>query len=85
MIYSQPEIQKAYNILKDVVDRENKLHLMDMTIPSCDLEIIEYEVLPLLEDIIDYAPSDEELGGEPPVTMDEMHSAAYKQHQDMHS
>lgn len=85
MIYSQTEIQKAYNILKDVVDRENKLHLMDMTIPSCDLEIIEYEVLPLLEDIIDYAPSDEELGGEPPVTMDEMHSAAYKQHQDMHS
>lgn len=85
MIYSQTEIEKAYKILKDVVERENKLHLMDMTVPSWYLDTIENEVLPVLEDLIDYEPSDEELGGEPPVTMDEMHTAAHKQHQDMHS
>lgn len=85
MIYSMSEIQKAYDILKAVVDRENKLHLMDMTINTCDVDTIEYEVLPLLGDIIDYAPSDEEMSGEPPVTMGEMHSAAHKQHMEMHS
>ena len=85
MIYSMSEIQKAYDILKAVVERENKLHLMDMTINTCDVDTIEYEVLPLLEDIVDYAPSDDELGGEPPVTMGEMHTDAHKQHLEMHS
>ena len=85
MIYSMSEIQKAYDILKAVVDRENKLHLMDMTINTCDVEMIEYEVLPVLDDILGYEPSDEELGGEPPVTAKEMHTAAHKQHMEMHS
>lgn len=85
MIYSMSEIQKAYDILKAVVERENKLHLMDMTINTCDVEMIEFEVLPVLDDILGYEPSDEELGGEPPVTMSEMHSAAHKQHLEMHS
>lgn len=85
MIYSQQEIQKAYKILKDVVERENKLHIMDMTINSYDVDTIEYEVLPLLEDIFDYAPSDEELSGEPSITMNEMHTAAHKEHIKMHS
>lgn len=85
MIYSLSEIQKAYDILKAVVERENKLHLMDMTINTCDVERIEYEVLPVLDDIIGYEPSDEELGGEPPMTANEMHTAAHKQHMEMHS
>jgi len=85
MIYSMSEIEKAYNILKDVVKRENKLHLMDMTINSCDVDTIEYEVLPLLEDIIDYAPSDDELGGEPPATTNEIYRDSFQQHQKMHS
>jgi hypothetical protein len=85
MIYSQTEIEKAYKILQEVVKRENKLHLMDMTLNSCDVDTIEYEVLPLLESIIDYEPSDEEMSGEPPMSANEMHSAAWKQHQELHS
>ena len=85
MIYSMSEIQKAYDILKAVVERENKLHLMDMTINTCDVEMIEYEVLPVLDDILGYEPSDEELGGEPPMTANEMHTTAHKQHMEMHS
>ena len=85
MIHSMSEIQKAYDILKEVVERENKLHLMDMTINTCDVEMIEYEVLPVLDDILGYEPSDEELGGEPPMTANEMHTAAHKQHMEMHS
>jgi hypothetical protein len=85
MIYSQDEIKKAYKILQEVVKQENKLHLMDMTLNSCDVDTIEYEVLPLLESIIDYEPSDEEMSGEPPMSANEMHSAAWKQHQELHS
>ena len=85
MIYSQTEIEKAYKILQEVVKRENKLHLMDMTLNSCDVDIIEYEVLPLLESIIDYQPSDEEMSGESSMSAGESHSAAWKQHQEMHS
>lgn len=85
MIDSMSEIQKAYDILKAVVERENKLHLMDMTINTCDVETIEYEVLPVLDDILGYEPSDEELGGEPPMTANEMHTAAHNQHMEMHS
>jgi hypothetical protein len=85
MIHSMSEIQKAYDILKAVVERENKLHLMDMTINTCDVEMIEYEVLPVLDDILGYEPSDEELGGESPMTANEMHTAAHKQHMEMHS
>ena len=32
-----------------------------------------------------WQPSDEDLCGEPPMTMDEMHNQAWKQHQELHS
>jgi len=57
VIYSYGEIEKAYNILKDVVKRENKLHLMDMTIMNGHLEDIEYEILPMLEEIVHFDPT----------------------------
>jgi len=79
------EIQKAYDILNAVVQKENGLHLMDMTMYSSDVDVIQYEILPVLESIIDYEPSDEELCGEPSITMNEMHSAAHKMHIEMHS
>jgi hypothetical protein len=55
--YSYREIEKAYNILKEVVIRENKLHMMDMTIMGNHLETIEYDILPLLETIVYYDPT----------------------------
>ena len=47
--YSYPQIEKIYNELKDIVSRENKLHMMDMTIMNRHLEILEEEIIPALE------------------------------------
>jgi hypothetical protein len=50
--------------------------------------LLEDELLPVLEQVIasiEYEPSDEEMGGEPPITMAEMHSAAHAQHMALHN
>lgn len=57
IVYAYPEIEKAYKILKDVVDREHKLHMMDMTIMNIHLDAVEYDILPLLEEIVYYDPT----------------------------
>lgn len=82
---SYAKLERIYKELQEIVNYENKLHLMDMNLNSSDVDAIEYEVLPLLESIINYEPSDEELSGEPPMSANEMHSAAWKQHQELHS
>jgi hypothetical protein len=56
-IYSYSDIEQAYKILKQVVERENKLHEMDMTIMGQHLEDIEYEILPMLEQIVYFDPT----------------------------
>lgn len=56
-IYSYSDIEKAYKLLKEVVERENKLHEMDMTIMGQHLEDIEYEILPMLEQIVYFDPT----------------------------
>lgn len=57
VVYSYSDIEQAYKILKQVVEREHKLHEMDMTIIDQHLNDIEYEILPMLEDIVYYDPS----------------------------
>jgi hypothetical protein len=57
IVYAYPEIEKAYKILKDVVTRENNLHMMDMTIMNQHLDDIEYEILPMLEQIVYFDPT----------------------------
>ena len=57
VIYAYGEVEKAYKILKELVERENKLHMMDMTIMQQHLDEIEYEILPMLEEIVYYDPS----------------------------
>lgn len=56
-IYAYGEIEKAYKILKELVERENKLHMMDMTIMQQHLDDIEDEILPALEQIVYFDPS----------------------------
>lgn len=56
-IYSYSEIEDAYNILMNVVKRENKLHMMDMTILQFHLDELEDEILPMLEQIAFYDPT----------------------------
>jgi hypothetical protein len=57
VIYGYREIERAYKILKDLVERESSLHLMDMTIQTQDLDNIQYEILPALEEIVFFDPT----------------------------
>ena len=70
--------------LKNVSKRENKRHEMDQHLTPSMLALLEDELIPLLENEldVDYAPDEI---GEPPMTMDEMHTAAWRQHQELHS
>ncbi len=69
--------------LQKIVNRENKRHMMDQHLtPSC-LALLEEEIIPLIENELDCDYEPDELG-EPPLTMDEMHTAAWKEHQEMH-
>jgi len=56
-VYAYPEVERAYKILKELVDRENKLHEMDMTIMNQHLDDIQYEILPMLEEIVYFDPT----------------------------
>ena len=74
--------------LKMIVARDGRRHMMDAHIDFHTMAAIEDELLPALELVmtcIDYEPCDEEMGGEPPVTMAEMHSAAHAQHIAFHN
>lgn len=57
VIYAYAEIEKAYNILKEMVERENKLHQMDMTIIVQHLDDVEHQILPMLEEIVYFDPT----------------------------
>ncbi len=75
--------------LKAIAARESErpFEYADLT-PSL-LALLEEEIIPLLENELDYDPTPQYLydnsGGEPPVTMAEMHASAWQQHQEMHS
>jgi hypothetical protein len=74
--------------LQALVARENARHMMDMHLPFDLLQVVEEELLPALEAVqaaLDWEPSDADLGGEPPVTAAELHTAAWQQHQDTHN
>lgn len=57
MIYAYGEIERIYKELKEVIERENKLHEMDMTIMTQHLDLLEDEIIPLLEEIVYFDPS----------------------------
>ena len=77
------KIERALEILKGVIAREDRLHMMDQHLTTSMRMLLEDEIIPQLENELemDYDPSPYYLwdnsGGEPPVTLDEMHSAAY--------
>jgi hypothetical protein len=43
------------------------------------LSMLEYEIIPLIRNEMDCDPTPYELG-EPPITADEMHTAAWNEH-----
>jgi len=56
-IYAYSEVERAYKILKELVERENNLHMMDMTIMNQHLDEIQYEIIPMLEEIVYFDPT----------------------------
>mgnify|MGYP000173603583 CR=1 FL=1 len=87
-VYAYSEVERAYKILKELAERENKLHMMDMTLNQTDVNTLE-EVISMIEDIVNYDPTPYYLydnsGGEAPMTANERLSAAWKEHLQLHS
>ena len=84
------EYHKLADVLEElqaICQRESMRHMMDQHLTPSMLALVEDEIIPMLENEMDYEPSDEDLGygGEPPMTADEMHTAAWRQHQELHS
>ena len=75
------KIQRALDILKGVIAREEKRHMMDEHLTASMRDLLESEIIPQLENELDFNPTPQYLwddtDGEPPVTLDEMHTDAY--------
>ena len=75
------KIERALDILKGVIAREDKRHMMDEQLSHSMRDLLESEIIPQLENELDFDPTPQYLwddtGGEPPVTLDEMYTAAY--------
>ena len=82
-------IESTLQQLKAVIEREDKRHIMDQHLTTSMRMLLEDEIIPQLENELDFDPTPDHLwdnsGGEPPVTLDEMHTAAYKQKREMQS
>ena len=54
------DFKRLENILKEleaIVKRENKRHEMDQNLMVGALEVLEYEVTPLVDEIVNYDPT----------------------------
>lgn len=76
-------IESALQQLKAVIEREDKRHMMDEHLTTSMRHLLEDLIIPHLQNELDFDPTPEHLwddsGGEPPITLDEMHTAAYNQ------
>ena len=81
MINENTHIEQIVKDLKAIIDREDKRHQMDEHLTTSMRMLLEDEIIPQLENELDFDPTPQYLwddtGGEPPVTLDEMHTAAY--------
>lgn len=73
--------------LKEVATRENTCHQMDQHLTPSMYNLLVDEIIPLLENELDYEPTDDELthDGEPPVSVAEIHHKHWLDHQKLHS
>lgn len=84
-ISDDKRIDMIINELKAICQREDERPMEYSHLPWNSTEKI-MEAVCLLEEATEwYEPADDDLYGEPPMTADEMHSAAWRQHQEMHS
>jgi hypothetical protein len=81
MVNEFTQIQLILKDLKAIIDRESKRHMMDEHLTSSMRSLLEDLIIPNLENELDVDPTPQHLwdnsGGEPPVTLDEMHTNAY--------
>ena len=83
MVNEFKQVELILKDLKAIIEREDKRHQMDEHLTHSMRSLLEDEIIPQLENELelDYDPSPYYLwdnsGGEPPVTLDEMHTAAY--------
>ncbi len=79
--YSQ--IKEAFDLIVDALERDQKRHMMDQHIPISMQHLLEEQIIPQLEAEFYCDPTLQYLydndGGEPPVTLSEMHEAARAQ------
>ena len=61
--------------LKEIMQREDKRHEMDQHLTPSMYNLLQDEIIPMLENELDYDPTDD-MAGEPPLTMDEMYKKA---------
>jgi len=89
MVNELKQVELILKDLKAIIERENKRHQMDEHLTTSMRMLLEDEIIPQLENELDYDPTPEYLwdltGGEPPVTLNEMHTIAFQQHRAMHS
>jgi hypothetical protein len=85
-INDERRIDMILKELSAIYQREEKRPLGYQQLPYHGPELV-LEAIGLLERAIEWdEPTDEDLGygSEPPITMDEMHTAAWKEHQEAH-
>lgn len=72
--------------LNEILERDSKRPEMYEHLTPSMRSLLEEEIIPALENELNWEPSDADLGydGEPPMTADEMHTAAWRQHQELH-
>ena len=77
-------LNNTLSLFQEISKRENKRHEMEQHLTFSMLALLEDELIPLLENEldVDYEPDET---GEPPMTADEIHTAAWRQHQELHS
>tara|TARA_R100000805_G_scaffold1706_3_gene2659 strand:- start:1477 stop:1746 length:270 start_codon:yes stop_codon:yes gene_type:complete len=89
MINEYTHVENVLKDLKAIIEREDKRHMMNQHLTTSMKMLLEDEIIPQLENELDFDPTPQylwdETGGEPPVTLDEMHTAAYNQKREMHS
>jgi hypothetical protein len=71
-----------------IIKRDGSRHQMDALIPLDLMAVLEDELMPALEaaiTCIEWEPCDEDILGEPAMSMQEMHSAAHAQHMELHN
>ena len=76
------QLRLALDALEAIRERESKRHQMDQHLTFQTADMLD-EVIVMIKEELDYDPTPNE-PGEPPITLDEMHTAAWKEHQEMH-